>query len=751
VSEVGALIVRLQAETAQFREDMGKVKSDLADLKGGADQAGEGIATSMTKARGGLMLAEDAAGVRLPRALNTLLAGIPGVGAAFSAMLPVVGVLAAIEVVSKLAERHAALAAALRKANIEMEDAAFKGKDEAKALELTNLKLDDQIAKLEHKPAKNYMKEAILETSIAIDALASRYATDFAKMDEYLVQQTGMWERLKRLMSMHAGEEGGTGAGTQAIWDEQAAVEKLTDARRKMQDAPMDKASQKAAMQALAAAYNEVAAKADAATHLMSLGNETIARFKTEALDADSAAKALALTIEEGSKKKIVAGLEQGKEDLQPLQDKAAIQKILAATTEQHALAVIKLAHSNAELAIAQSKGGADDSADQRAAQQKAAIDAELTADLAANAASMAAKTRVYQAELSAAGNNAEKKKELDATYAGEVQRNADEVVQLNQTAFNKIVEADRTAAHERMAIAKSLYEATNDEAMKSALEQAKITEKAAEQAAKNAEALHQRTSAQTLQAMVTARQAETTAEVSAYQTRLNNLDKFDKDYLKKVSELNKQISDATKKGDADVNALNTSSQQQQLMTVKSAQDKMADAIAGDIAKSIVMNKSLAASFRETGEQMAEQMIKNLLIAELTGNRQKLIDAKVAAADSYKWGASWGGPIAGGVAAAAAFAGVMSFETGGKIPGSAVGSAGAVPIIGHQGETIVTKALTDRVEASERGGGSGGASHNITYAPQIHAVDATGVDAMLSKHSSIFQRHITATLRRMNK
>jgi hypothetical protein len=39
----------------------------------------------------------------------------------------------------------------------------------------------------------------------------------------------------------------------------------------------------------------------------------------------------------------------------------------------------------------------------------------------------------------------------------------------------------------------------------------------------------------------------------------------------------------------------------------------------------------------------------------------------------------------------------------------------------------------------------------ITYAPQIHAVDATGVDAMLSKHASVFQRHIAATMRRMNK
>ena len=63
----------------------------------------------MNRARGGMMLVENVAGVRLPRALNTLLAGIPAVGEAFQIMLPIAGVLVAIEVVSKLIEHHHAL------------------------------------------------------------------------------------------------------------------------------------------------------------------------------------------------------------------------------------------------------------------------------------------------------------------------------------------------------------------------------------------------------------------------------------------------------------------------------------------------------------------------------------------------------------------------------------------------------------------------------------------------------------------
>lgn len=175
----------------------------------------------------------------------------------------------------------------------------------------------------------------------------------------------------------------------------------------------------------------------------------------------------------------------------------------------------------------------------------------------------------------------------------------------------------------------------------------------------------------------------------------------------------------------------------------------MASAIATDIAHSIVMNKSLAQAFRQTGEEMAEGMIKNLIMMELTADKTKLIDAKTAYGNAYKWASAWGGPPAGAVAGAAAFASVMSFEVGGKIPGE-----GPVPITAHGGETVVTKALTNRVEAAERGGwnsGGGSGEMHMHFAPTIHAVDASGVDAMLTKHGTIFQRHISNAMRKMNR
>ena len=73
--------------------------------------------------------------------------------------------------------------------------------------------------------------------------------------------------------------------------------------------------------------------------------------------------------------------------------------------------------------------------------------------------------------------------------------------------------------------------------------------------------------------------------------------------------------------------------------------------------------------------------------------------------------------------------------------------------IGHQGETVITKSLTDRVERAESWGGAkgGGGNHNWSFSPTVHAMDAEGVDRVLTKHTSLFQRHVASTMRKMNR
>ncbi len=185
---------------------------------------------------------------------------------------------------------------------------------------------------------------------------------------------------------------------------------------------------------------------------------------------------------------------------------------------------------------------------------------------------------------------------------------------------------------------------------------------------------------------MITASQAETSTEVAAYNFRIAQLQAFGSLYLKEIVKLHAQIHDVEARGEADVTALKANAAQRQAMDIQNSENRMREAIAGNIANSILMNKNLAASFRQTGAEMAEQMIKNLIMLELTGDKEKLLHAKSAYHKAFD--AMSGippAPMWGFAAGAAAFASVMSFEEGGKIPGASVGSAGAVPIIGHQG------------------------------------------------------------------
>jgi hypothetical protein len=73
--------------------------------------------------------------------------------------------------------------------------------------------------------------------------------------------------------------------------------------------------------------------------------------------------------------------------------------------------------------------------------------------------------------------------------------------------------------------------------------------------------------------------QLSTTDEVKAYQDRIKALDKFDKDYLKKVAEFQAKIKATEKKGDDDVTSLKVAAAQKQAMAIKETEDKMANAV----------------------------------------------------------------------------------------------------------------------------------------------------------------------------
>jgi hypothetical protein len=96
---VGTLQVDLVANTATFTYDLDQAGKSAGEF-------GKRASSGMGEAREGARLLEEAFGVRLPRGLTNLLSSIGPLGAAFSAALPIAGVVAAIAVVNELVAKH---------------------------------------------------------------------------------------------------------------------------------------------------------------------------------------------------------------------------------------------------------------------------------------------------------------------------------------------------------------------------------------------------------------------------------------------------------------------------------------------------------------------------------------------------------------------------------------------------------------------------------------------------------------------
>lgn len=310
---LAALVVEMRLNMSKFEDGLNQV-SKLS--KRTADDVDKSFG-SLTEGRAGLKLVEESLSISVPKHLNTLLAQIPGVATAFSYMLPIAGVAIAIEIVGKLIEKHEALQAAIRKAALEATNLAINQDDETRSLQLTNLKLDDQIAKLEHKPTHNYLKEAFIESANAMDKLAERFAANFQKMNTDLTESTGLWQRFKSAISDSGGSMAGLASAiagnvlqVDAVKKVQQAMLDVEAARRKMADAPAGSDEWRQDTIKLANAYKTLETAATSATPAMMELSEQL-KMASVASTAASAYKDMGLEIEASAKRVVIAGLEE--------------------------------------------------------------------------------------------------------------------------------------------------------------------------------------------------------------------------------------------------------------------------------------------------------------------------------------------------------------------------------------------------------------------------------------------------------
>jgi hypothetical protein len=167
-------------------------------------------------------------------------------------------------------------------------------------------------------------------------------------------------------------------------------------------------------------------------------------------------------------------------------------------------------------------------------------------------------------------------------------------------------------------------------------------------------------------------------------------------------------------------------------------------------------HKTWASMMNSIGDQVVTGMIQNAIESILANDMTKESDAAKAARDAFKAGMKFPFPanlVAAPVLGAAAFASVMAFQDGtDMVPG--VGRGDVVPAMLEPGEGVVPRGVMEGLSNQAKFGGMSGGNHyhvQAHFAPQVHAIDAAGVDKMLTKHGKTFQRHFEQTVRRMNK
>ena len=227
---------------------MSTVRAQAAATAASFNEVGKASDYSMMEARHGVMLLSEELGVQMPRAVSTLIAHIAPVGALMAAAFPILGVIALIEIIGKAISKHEDYEAALRKNAEEEANLEIRERDRADQLQVTNLKLEDQINKIEGRPEKNRLAIALLEAKIKADELATSLSTVLDKSNEALAGEQTQWSKFgDTVLSVWEGiKAGGLTLGTPetfsasnaAIKDAQETIEALRTSMINVQDGP---------------------------------------------------------------------------------------------------------------------------------------------------------------------------------------------------------------------------------------------------------------------------------------------------------------------------------------------------------------------------------------------------------------------------------------------------------------------------------------------------------------------------------
>jgi hypothetical protein len=625
---VGTLTVDLVANTASFSGDLGKAAQSADSFGKSAENAGGRMDFSMREAKGSMMLLGEELGVHIPRHLQALIAEIPGIGAAFAEMLPIVGVVAAIAIIEKLITKAAE---AKEKLTAGWNEFGTATQDVFNGLEDRLLRAGIKTDELAGRHLEALHKELELIDHQSLKDLSAEFGKLAKAADAMLEKQKSSWYEIV------SGSQGAQNALTQfrAEYD-------LILASRSPDAA--DKAFQ-LLVGTLGAANKELAAMQDAQAKT-GIHNDKLLRS----------------------------------------------QQLLVGILEDQ----VKATREIAELNAADKGNVTNGDAQQRAAN------------------AFKESSRIMHEAMQAMKDEAIAAAKADEDWMKVRIQMAKE----GEKGINALIASKQKEAEEWV----KLTEKMASEDIRHAQVMADLAAKDGGQS-KNGENKR-------FQAQMAAYEKERQLLTSTGEQRVADEAKIDHKVEEEAAKHQNKMDELTRKGE----------------------QQRADIAKHFAQMTIFENKSMAAALEQTGKQMLSELINNtlqgLMVQEDAAAKEKLLDAEGSATAAFK-AAMKGLPfpinaMVAPAAAAVAFAGVMAFEHGGEIPGS-----GAIPIIGHGGETVVTKALTDQVRNST--GGKGGGGHTVNLTTHIHTVDAENFGKLLDKHANTVAAHVRGQLRRMNK
>ena len=717
---VGELVVNLKAQTASFTDSMGKTRQCFVDFKEDAAGAGQAMDFSMREARGSLMVMEHELGVHLPREINTLIASVPGVGAAFQTLLPIMGVVFAAGLIYKFVEDN-------KKAAAQVAEAWTKNADTTNSV----------FASLGDK---------LLEVGIKADHLAKNDVGALLKQLQLIDRQTfaGI---ISETVKLGKSAEDAFSKMAETNWfmrwmqnkaDAGPALAQLqaVDAKLASLNTPMG--PHESPLVVLGQAADEARAK--------------LAPLQTQLDNFYAAHPSMQLS---GSEESYLA----------KLQDEVTLQQKVT----QEIQTQINAARERTDVGAGEKKNDSTEYAN------KAAEQAKKNAEIIRKAFEELDKTLLSGWEKYA--HASAKTLEEQIEWEGKAEKAAEEVTEAHLRGDERVREskaqlataslkaagsADRDAIKQQAEL--GLISKREERAQLAAIDQQELQDAITHHQAALGELqehLHEMKAAQAADpSNVTA-----ISNAAAAQAKLND------ENIKFIA-LQAQLKSAIAANDAAAAKMASSwklyfaqmkTETQDLSTqirttLEGSVTQFTRVFADSMARAIVENKSLGKAVRQEAGHMLESMISMLVqwlekwilshtlaavVGTTTDKTAQMGAAQLAGANMVaSWAAApWPIDAMAPAMGATAFGAAMAFGGGGEVPG--YGSGDSVPAMLTPGETVVTKALTDQVKS-----GGGGRGHTFNFSPVIHAVDSEGVERMLQKHEHIFAARMTSVLRK---